>query len=233
VVEGLLQNCPKPPVKEHVQPRGAKRKDSWKSSILWQDVPGKDVSAFFKAYRSHPEAIKSRSTLIAQYIDAQLAKGRLVDWTVLLVSNDDESKEDPAVVAGHKVGMLGRKHSGDKRPDGPYVIGRLVNPKDEAVDFGAEDYAEALKETQEAWTLDRGRSKRTEPPDKPSGPALRARRPVDRALLLLYPLDPKPTGVPGQPVIGFAASFPADGMAATVTYRVNNVYSQQEFGEDP
>jgi hypothetical protein len=48
-------------------------------------------------------------------------------------------------------------------------------------------------------------------------------------LLLLYPLDTGKTGT-RLPLIGFALSFPDSEQAERVSYRVTNLYWQQEYG---
>jgi hypothetical protein len=117
---------------------------------------------------------------------------------------------------------------------GRYIIRRLLAPRDEAIDLNEEEYAEALALTRAAWQADPGRSRRKTPPDVPSGPSIRTvrgQRYPERALLLLYPLDPQPAGIEfDDPVMGFGVSFPLTKVSAPVTYTVNNVYWEQEFG---
>ena len=83
-----------------------------------------------------------------------------------------------------------------------YTIGRLVSPDDEGLDIENE---------------------------KVAGKASRGKRPKQRGLLLLYPIDY--TGrADGNPIIGFAFSFPESSTAETVDYVVNKLYWEQELG---
>jgi hypothetical protein len=67
-------------------------------------------------------------------------------------------------------------------------------------------------------------------PTVPSGPYIRAARSPTRGLLLIYPLDPKPLKIDVTiPVIGLAFSFPESKKAVPITYKVNNIYWEQEF----
>jgi hypothetical protein len=88
--------------------------------------------------------------------------------------------------------------------------------------------------TRDAWTVDRGRSRRDIPPNEPEGKDIRKIRPKSRGVLLIYPLDPdgkSEEGRQGLPITGFAISFPGNPDDKKVAYIVNNVYYQQEYGQ--
>ena len=88
------------------------------------------------------------------------------------------------------------------------------------------------KFTRDEWVRDPARSNGKEPPDTPSGPAIRTvrgRRPQNE-LLLLYPLDPEPLALQtGDPLVGFGVSFPRSKHSKAVPYMVNNIYYDQEY----
>jgi hypothetical protein len=123
------------------------------------------------------------------------------------------------------------------------VIRRLLNPRDEAVDIGADAYAAALAET--IATPPKRRPQSDLPPTQPSGTFLRSRRSPRTGLLLLYPLArraeiPQPDGrrvvheflpVPTPP-IGLGISFPASTRAQSVTYVVNSIYGDSDDDGD-
>ena len=114
-----------------------------------------------------------------------------------------------------------------------FVIRRLVSGRDETIDIDEHEYTVALEMTQKAWTIDRGRSKRQTPPKEPEGVDIRRVRPKSRGVLLLYPLVPdekSEKGRHGLPIVGFAISFPGNSNDRKVTYIVNNIYYQQEYG---
>jgi hypothetical protein len=98
------------------------------------------------------------------------------------------------------------------------------------VDLTEAQYDRALRETQIAWKINPGRSKRTEPPELPSGPMIRQQRDAKRGLLLIYPLDPATIGqADAPPIMGIALSFPNSPSAATIEYIVTRTYWDQEM----
>ena len=52
---------------------------------LWEDVPASDVVDFLTAYRTHPEAHKVNSTLLAEFIQSMVGVGELTHWTIALI----------------------------------------------------------------------------------------------------------------------------------------------------
>ena len=138
-----------------------------------------------------------------------------------------------------------------------YDIRRLLSPRDEAIDLNLDAYEVALRNTQNARVLDPARSQSRKSPediDEPNGPAIRHIRGLgnkesniaahpERGLLLIYPIDSAvltesattvtPTGADKikTPVIAIGISFPVSEQSATVAYKVNNTYWEQEMGE--
>jgi hypothetical protein len=193
-------------------------------TVVWSDVEAADVLSFLEGFRTHERAKKAQTPLLARYIRSSITKGELVYWTVALVSNNASEAKRP--IAGYEIGLIRR----EKQPDEAYRIRRLVSPRDEAVDLTPTQFNRALRETQTAWKINPGRSKRTEPPELPSGPMIRQERDAKRGLLLIYPLDPAPAGqADGPPIMGIALSFPKSEKAATIEYIVTRVYWDQEM----
>jgi hypothetical protein len=182
--------------------------------------------------------VKVNSKVLAEFVDKQIERGMLTHWHVALFAGDRPDRT--AVLAGLACHMNTRGvntrayDEAEQVKMGRYIIRRLLAPRDEAIDLTEEEYSEALALTQAAWQADPGRSRRKTPPDVPSGPAIRTirgQRHPERALLLLYPLDPQTAGIEfANPIMGFGASFPRTTTSAPVTYTVNNVYWEQEFG---
>jgi hypothetical protein len=123
-----------------------------------------------------------------------------------------------------------------------FSIGRLLAPRDEAIDLDASSWAAALDLTREAWKAEAGRNQASEP-DTPNGIAIRRVRGFgahdvqprpESGLLLLYILDPKETGVefPAdvEGIVGLGISFPGSRSGVKVEYKVNNVLWEQEYG---
>ena len=190
-------------------------------------IDASEVVSFLDGFNTHEAARKAQGWLLARYIRSRVAEGELLSWTVVLISSAAASSNHS--VAGHEVGLISRDDRSDS--DARYVIRRLVSPRDEALDLTEEEYRSALDLTREMWTADPGRSRRTEPPEIPSGPAIRRMRPATRGLLLLYPLDPSQARMSASPpIMAFAVSFPESPHSATIEYVVTNTYWDQEMG---
>lgn len=209
------------------RPEGEHR---WKGR-LWDNVPAVEVTAFLAAYRTHPEAYKVNSTLLAKFIEKMNAADELTRWTVAVVGSGQGAPHP--LIPGLEIGMLQRKST---QKSGRYAIGRLLSPRDEAIDLDEAEWAEALQVTRAAWHKDPARRNSDEPTD-PSGPAIRlvrGRRHADRGLLLIYLLDPAEarddTLADLPPVVAIGVSFPASESGEKVEYMVNNVEWTQEYG---
>jgi hypothetical protein len=221
------------PVRERAGSR-----QSWKGRV-WTRVAGDAVVDFFTAYRTHPDAYKVNSALLAEFIRSMNSVGELTDWTVAVIGGGRGAPVDMG--DGLVIDSLVRTAS--EASSTRYAIGRLLSPRDEAIDLDAAQYAAALSLTRESWNADSGRLKSREEPTDPSGPAIRRVRGeghggVDgdprRALLLIYLLDPDEAGadeLKGLPTVAaFGVSFPASGSGVKVEYKVNNVAWEQDYG---
>jgi hypothetical protein len=191
---------------------------------VWVDVQGTEIVQLMSSVRTDRNSLKAQSSLIMKYIQAQLAKGELTRWTVALLSSSDASQF--FTIASKTVGLINRKFV--ENANRKCSIQRLVSPRDETLDLTKSEYEAALARTREHWAEYRGRYRRQEPPDLPSGAWIRHVRPPERGLLLVYSLDT--LGAKPAPLMGFAISFPRSETAVAVEYMVNNVYWEQEFG---
>ncbi len=158
---------------------------------------------------------------------------QLTHWTVALIGGGEGGSQ---VIGGLTLeGMLKRN---DQKKLGKYSIGRLLSPRDEAIDLTKDEWQEALDESIKAYHADPGRMQ-GEParkvPEIPGGPAIRkvrGRYHGDRGLLLLYCLDPnlaksEVLDKEGPPVVAFGISFPSSEKGRKVKYTVNNVLWRQ------
>ena len=210
------------------------RDQVWEGSHLWEGVDANDVIGFLDAYRSHPEAHKVNSDLLAEFIRSLVHENELTDWTVALVGAGRGEGGEHVFQEGVTVRMLERKARG-RHPD-RYSIGRLMSPRDEAIDLDEPAWNVALNEARRAYHEDAGRNRSPTEPDVPNGPAIRKVRPRSRGVLFIYVLDPNLAGTgsgvakDGPPVVGFALSFPASNSGVRVNYKVNNILWEQEFG---
>lgn len=237
-VEALLAPLGSPNEQPPRRPRSGGKLHEWAGARLWSQVPGERIVTFLREYRTHEKAYTVNSQLMSEFVEMQIERGELIKWTIVLFAGDSD---DVMPVAGKDVRLVHRKQNERfvpavvQRAEGRFNIGRLLGSRDEAIDFDAGRYDEALAKTQKDWQADAGRSRRTTLPVTPSGPAIRSvrGRHPEHGLLLLYPLSPKPAAIGGStPIIGFGVSFPESRNARPVKYTVNNIFWEQEYGVD-
>jgi hypothetical protein len=210
------------------------------TGTVWNRVPGVLIADFFSSYRTHRDAHKINSALLSEFVTRMMASGELTSWTVALVGSRDGNGIDLA--PGIKTRMLERAAKSAQADR--YSIGRLLSPRDEAIDLDEGAWKAALELTR---TTRRNSEDQTFDPsqiDTPNGPSIRIVRGLgaegvaphpERGLLLLYALDPAGAGeglFPNDslPVLAFGASFPASHSGTKVEYKVNNVLWEQEYG---
>ena len=172
-------------------------------AYVWTNVHGNDIVTLLKQVKTHRDSIRANSQLLADYVSQQLMKNELRYWTVVLKSKKDAK---PGFVGKYEVGLYKRTSKGSN--DSRYSIPRLVSPDDEVIYLPG-----GSRQVKEKKTF-------------------RENRDPDRGLLLIYPLNPVEAGLQGNPILGFALSFPGSQNASSVEYLVNNVYYAQEFGEE-
>lgn len=213
----------------------------WKG-FLWECVPAEHVVDFFLTYLTHPAARKVNSAVLADFVKAMANKGELTSWTVAVIGGKEGSDGSPFTLCGKYTldHMITRNQSSKTEH---YSIGRLLSPRDEAIDMDEESWRSAMRLTLEDRAKDPGRGTEEtgkEPPKYPGGIWVRQVRGLgaegvsahpERGLLLLYPIDPKgaelPEGVP--PVVGFGVSFPASRLTTTVKYEVDHLLWETEY----
>jgi hypothetical protein len=232
----LVSRLPAPEVNPERMRNGSR--STWQG-YLWDGVPASDVADFLTAYRTHAGAYRVNSALLSEFIRSMVTVGELTNWTIALIGG---SQGRPFAIADVAVKMLQRSSENGKN-ENRYSIGRLMSPRDEAIDLDEQEWKAALALTREAWRADPARLKAVKEPDLPSGPAVRKVRGFgtsdvsahpDRGVLALYALDPLeanagfPEGTP--PIIAFGVSFPGSNSGLKVEYKVNNVLWEQEYG---
>jgi hypothetical protein len=206
--------------------------------LLWSEVASERIIEFLAGYRTHPDAHKVNSGMLAEFIQKMNATGELKQWTVAIIGGGKGRSAD--VGNGVRVDTLQRKGAGH---EDRYSIGRLLSPRDEAIDLDELHWEEALRLTREAWHADPARLQQGREPDIPSGPSIRRVRGTGissqathqpRGLFLIYLLDSRRewTGLPeGSPdVAAIALSFPGSESQVRVEYKVNNILWEQEYG---
>jgi hypothetical protein len=210
--------------------------------FLWEGAPVEPVLDFLATYRTHQDAHKVNSRLLADFIQSMSAEGELTSWTVALIGGGKGG--DEPLSDGIKVQRLERKVKGTVEYN-RYSIGRLMSPRDEAIDLDEPAWKAALEITRHIWKGDTGRNQDKDPPDAPNGPSIRRVRGLgaegvpahpERGVLCLYVLEP-PDNDSGHPLVqggvaAFAISFPSSRLEASVKveYQVTPVYWEQEYG---
>lgn len=214
------------------QPRPGGRTHSWENSYLWREVGAPSVLAFLGDIATHPEADKVNRELLRKFIEEQNSLGELTLWSVAVLSGGIEWPN--TLLPGLKlVERSPHKGAPEQKREGKYVIRRLLSPRDEAIDLGADAYEGALRQTVAEWHEDPGRSSQRSEPDAPNGPCIRQQRPATHGLLLLYLLSPLVAEVDSDvPIVGFGLSFPASQRARKISYQVNRVFRTAELGGD-
>ena len=209
----------------------------WKG-FLWNDVPASHVMDYLSEYSTHPMAHRVNSTLLSEFIRKMLPHGELTRWTVVLIGGGIGRHVD--LRDDVRVAMLKRTVKGDPL-DNRYSIGRLMSPRDEAIDLDDAEWNAALRRS-----IDRAQRDKKPQPRAPSGPDIRHVRGFgapgvpgrpDSGLLFLYMLDPQLAEAgfskDTPAVAAFAISFPGSNHGEKVEYKVNNVLWEQweqEYG---
>lgn len=207
------------------------------SGYLWSDVPHADVTDFLAGFKTHPDAHKVNGPLLAEFIQNMAKQGELVRWTVALIGSGDHESDNRIEHLGDGIAVRTLRRKKKTATGNRYSIGRLLSPRDEAIDLDEAAWSAALERTRQNWKPDPGRLQEGEEPNTPSGQAIRwikghgaagvSARP-DHGLLLLYALDPAQAGVSpldehSPAVIAFGISFPGSDTGVKVEYKVNTV----------
>jgi hypothetical protein len=203
---------------------------------LWHQVPADQIRDFLSSYLTHPAARKVNSAVLADFLRTMSMQGELTSWTVAVIGGDSSAKGGAANLCGKYLldRMISRQFTEN---GGHYSIGRLLSPRDEAIDLEEAEWLAALELTIKNRTKDPGRGTEEsgrEDPRTPGGVWVRRVRGLgsdgvkahpERGLLLLYPIDPLGVSLDaGSPlVIGFGISFPASRTVTTVKYRVDHL----------
>lgn len=213
-------------------------KQQWKG-FFWENIKGSIIVDFMSAYRTHRDAYKVNSLLLAEYIRSMNTIGELDSWSVAVIGGGEGAKCE----FGPRLTVEMLKRANARPHENRYSIGRLLSPRDEAIDLDSDAWQAAMQITCDAWRSDPARLRTGKLPEMPSGLAIRkvrgfgadtvAARP-DKGLLLLYALDPRLAddqfSEDAPPIIAFGVSFPGSTSGVKIEYKVNNVLWEQEYG---
>jgi len=239
----LIAACGAPSEIDPKRIRGA-QEQQWEG-FVWNDVPANHIADFFDSFITHPKARKVNSALLRDFVRSMAATNELTSWTVALLGGGSGGKH--TFTGDLTVAMS--KRSADKDITDRYAIGRLLSPRDEALDLDNRAWGAALARTRKMFNPDAGRQRngaKPNEPDIPNGPSVRYIRgkgseadgvapALQRGLLLLYPLDPQQAGSDAlsarkDPVMAFGVSFPSSDSGVKVEYAVDHLLWAQEYG---
>lgn len=239
----LVAACGSPDEINPKRTRGS-QEQQW-DGFIWNAVSADHIADFFESFITHPKARKVNSALLRDFVCSMAATNELTSWTVALLGGG--SGGTYTFTGGRTVSMA--KRSADKDIADRYAIGRLLSPRDEAIDLDGAAWNAALARTRKMFNPDAGRQKngiKPSEPDAPNGPSVRFIRgngseadgvppAPQRGLLLLYPLDPQQAGSEAladrkDPVMAFGVSFPSSDSGVKVEYAVDHLLWTQEYG---
>ena len=91
--EAFLDKVEVPATTSPHQPRSGGTPHTWEDSRLWSSVPGKQVVVFLRDYQTHKTAVSVNSRMMAEFIENQIERGELTDWTVALFAGNSKDGE--------------------------------------------------------------------------------------------------------------------------------------------
>jgi Z1 domain len=189
---------------------------------LWTGVDGAAVADLLGSFRFPADTLDPPR--MKDYIRAQLAIGELTDWTVILPAGRGTEQN----FASSQIRTVTREVLKRNEIAGEFSYRTILSPGDETIDLSADEFAYALDLTNRS----RATNGKT-PTDRPAGPDIRIARGLrpQRALLLIYPIDPVDAGLAdlGMPLFGIVVSFPESLRATSLTYTYNSVERRLEL----
>jgi hypothetical protein len=217
-VRRLIQTLPAP---ARTDGRGAET-----AHYFWRGVDANTVLEFLSKYEALcTSCFCNESRGLRAYIEQQIEKGELVNWTVVLVA---KRQTGGSVVPLEGLIVPTVRRSRDEDVDTPadtFLTRAVVGSADETLDLTADEYEEAMKRTRQS--AEPGANVRL-----PKREHARGVRPPERGLLLLYLLDGKDEAggavatEDGDFNPAVAVSFPDRLTGGSVSYMVNDVWSR-------
>lgn len=201
-----------------------------KPRYQWKGVRAEDVVRFLRKYTTQETEMRIVDPKrIADYIEKQIPLNELIEWDVVLVSNDKESAMHEFEIQGRTLRSVRRKPLGPIDTD-RISLGTLTSPKDEFLDIPEERIKECEAEFKSLKANPENAKLRLVS-------HIRKLRPPERGLLLIYfpayRADSqsdigKEYGLKSHEMPGFAISFPNSDNAEPIEYIVNPVYMEEE-----
>lgn len=183
---------------------------------------GYQVVDFIKNFKTATEQMQPG--LLTSYINKQMAKGNLTEWTVVLANVQDKNgKVRPPFGTGAETLIVGPSVRGNNLGRDPefYIANNAAvsGPSYESLDLTDEEYQKALEMTIQEWekAKDEGKTKRKTKPTTPFANCAKAVRKKTNGLLLLFNMD---FGDTNPKVFTYVLSLPylADKDDVTIAY---------------
>jgi hypothetical protein len=204
-------------------------KDGYKTtdglSLLWENFESSNIVNFLSNYTTHPDALRVNTSLLIRYIEKQVSKGELKNWSVLLASIklEKNGKNDKSNYFWNLPIYAAERNDTTKDDLDKFTIKVLVDPKHESLDLDEFQFDLALNKSQKAWEELPEKERSANPPVNPYGRFARECRGKDKGFLILYPLHFENVPIP---VMGFAVSFPSSNTSTPVEYIAGTVYQK-------
>ncbi|MEW7277872.1 Z1 domain-containing protein [Aquimarina sp. 2201CG1-2-11] len=213
------------------EPTGPKNNSSHlrTQNFVWQgDNNFQTVINYLDRYKTTQQSF--HTGLLIDYINNQVKKKKLINWTIALINNSRTDK----IVKGYgnlDVGLSFRKND-TENISGNYALvkSHIIGNFHEYIDLTDDQLYKAFEQTK----LDK--ESEGKDPDKvihPSPLRIRINRPDTNGLLLIYPLDPNPekseSPFSNVPIIGLAISFPYINKDEKVVYAINEVFQKELY----
>lgn len=234
------------PDRDLVWRRPSGTENSWANSLVWKKVGWEVVCNFLDSYRIPDEARKFRPDRMSGYIRRVATGGGVTSWTIAVLKGDGQGLIDlPGFSKLNSVKRTADKFGPNDPPQDAALltIGRVVNPRDEEIDISNTQWAAALEKSILAWRQIPVDRRNAAMPETPYPSEIRAVRPQDQGLLLIYPFTPddsarlvKPGLANVKALVGTAIFFPRidEGLDrnSAVEYKVTNKYLSLEVIEN-
>lgn len=196
---------------------------SKKNGYLWYDIHPQIILEFLNNYKALDNLKRADPRKLIQFLNKKIEQNECLNWRVAVMSKKNSSTSE-IVLSGKptSIGHWTRTEDINSSDQEIYYLRKshIISPKDEFIDLTEDEYAEALRITNEA--REHGEAQ------YPKGQLVRNEiRTPNKPLLLLYLLDPisscvtYPLETNDFPFVGYAISFPKSNQDANVSYAVN------------
>lgn len=210
------------PIKDYLKKKGNGITKA--EHLFWENVHGSFITEFLMKYRTAKTALRANSEYLRKYIDAQIQKGELIRWTVVLINTG--SKSDLRL-GGYQLNAGVKRNPEDSlkndKKGSSISIKRLMTKDHEYFDFDKDQLKKADRIRKEATQQKESRNVSSK---------IRAElRKPEEGLIVIYPIDRDTSsalaGASHVP-IGIALVFPESKNNTSVEYVVNNVFVEME-----